>query len=150
MLAAGNAAGMSTRDSSANHSDLETQHEAVKVSNPNSDISNPPPPPQTVSRKSRRTRSMDFKRVVRSLERSASGELKGVLLHDTQTQKKIFRGTISYVYWAFVTRSVPLMLRCDWWLKRSGCQIFQGMMVYSPWQPFWSTRWYSLSDGCDL
>lgn len=91
MLAAGNAAGMSTRDSSANHSDLETQHEAVKVSNPNSDISNPPPPPQTVSRKSRRTRSMDFKRVVRSLERSASGELKGVLLHDTQTQKKIFR-----------------------------------------------------------
>jgi hypothetical protein len=34
---------------------------------------------------------MDFKPVVRTLERSASGELKGVLLQDTQTQKKIFR-----------------------------------------------------------
>lgn len=83
ILAAANAAGRSTRDSSGNNSEFETTCEVLNVSDRdlNSALGNLCAHPHVV-RKPCRTRSMELTRVAHIHDRSASGELKNLLLDD--------------------------------------------------------------------
>lgn len=83
ILAAANAAGMSTRDSSANNSDLETFYEVLNVSDfdINSAAGNRYAHLDVVS-KPYRTQSLELPRKKRLHERSASGEVKSMLVPD--------------------------------------------------------------------
>lgn len=102
ILAAGNAAGMSTRDPSASNFDYKARNGASNVSDADSDISNLGVLPQVVRRKPRRNWSMELPRVARILNRSGSGDLKDMWVDDKKTRtgaiygkvQKTFRGVI--------------------------------------------------------
>lgn len=81
MLAAGNAAGMSTRDSSGNNSEFEAPGEVLNISDLELDsvVSNLRINPKVVRKPHRRTRSMELPP---THDRSAIGELKGMLVDD--------------------------------------------------------------------
>ncbi|KAG0591400.1 hypothetical protein KC19_1G172800 [Ceratodon purpureus] len=84
MLAAGTAAGMSTRDSSGNNSEFETPCEVLNISDLDldSDVSDPRSNPQVVRLPHRRTRSMELPD---THECFASGESKDLLVEDKST-----------------------------------------------------------------
>lgn len=86
ILAAGNAAGMSTRDPSASNFDYKARNGASNVSDADSDISNLGVLPQVVRRKPRRNWSMELPRVARILNRSGSGDLKDMWVDDKKTR----------------------------------------------------------------
>lgn len=85
ILAAANAAGMSSRDSSGNNSEFETSCEVSNVSDLDLDsaVGNCFARPHIV-RKPRRTLSMDLPRLARTHHRSASGDYGNNLVDDNK------------------------------------------------------------------
>lgn len=86
MLAAGNAADMSTRDSSGNNSEFEAPCEVMNTSDVDldSDVSNLRAQPQVVRKPHCRTRSMELPPSRHTHNRSASGELEDMLVENNK------------------------------------------------------------------